>query len=960
VIRQLGPYHVQGEIARGGAGVVFRAVDPRDGREVAIKVLLQSGGDARGVLRFAREAKALTKMRHPAIVNVFETGVERGHSWIALELIQGESLQHRLDHAGPLAPARAAQLVETLARAVEHAHGLGVLHRDLKPDNVLIASDGQPRLVDFGLARDLEPGEASRLTASGAIVGTPGYWAPEQARGVRATALTDVYGLGAVLYAALTARAPIEAETFAEALIATEQREPDPPSSLRKGLDPALERICLRALAKLPEERFPSARALADELEGWLAGGGRPTRRRRSPGLVAGVAVAGAAVVVGGVAALATRSGPSPVAATTERPPPTATTTATELAPAGTSAEALFERGRTLMKTKAVAEAEELFTQALALDPDHAAALAGRAVARAVLRKRDDALRDVERAADLAPTVAHAWHGIGVARGLLGDPEGSDGALGRALELDPQAHHTWCARAELRWQRGQLDLALGDADRAIELAPALAPYRVIRAYLRHESGKIDDALDDAEEALRLDGDSAGALIVRGSIRRDRGQLDLARADLDRAITLDASSSASFKARARVRAAQRDPGAVDDADRAIALEPSPTTHFIRGHVYLELNQPERALPDLELAVRDRGLPGDLVALGVCHRRLGRPDEAREHLTRATDLDPLNAPALAELAFVLLELRDRVSARRAADRALSVDRESADAWCARGYVRWATGDLRGGREDMDRGLAIGWVWGVHEVRSQLRHEEGDDVGAVEDLTRALERAPRTPAHSYYNRGAFRQAVDQEAALADYDRALELDPRFLLALKARAWIRLVKNMTRGALDDLAIALELDPKNPTLHYYKASAHRRLNELDEALASAARAVELSPSLAHPHVTRGLIFMVRDDLPAARAEFDQAIAKDGEATRAFALRALIRRRQGDVDGALADAEAALVQQPDEPAALTIRGMIRRARGDREGGDADVTRGLELGEAEDADLLRVLREELDRG
>ncbi|MCO5171747.1 MAG: serine/threonine protein kinase, partial [Planctomycetes bacterium] len=304
--RRIGSYALGPEVARGGAGVVFRAVDLRDGREVALKLML-GADEARRALRFGREARALIRLRHPGIVAALDAGVEAGRPWLAMELVEGESLQRHLDARGPLAPAAAAALVAQLARAVEHAHAEGVLHRDLKPDNVLITRDGAPRLIDFGLARDVEPDAGSRLTATGAVVGTPGYWAPEQARGEVADVRTDVHGLGALLYAALVAAPPIEAESFAEALIAAEAREVEPPSRRRADVAPALDAVCARALARRREDRYPSAGALADALDAWLAGSrGAPAGRvRRAPRVGALLGAAAGAAALGVVVWLA-------------------------------------------------------------------------------------------------------------------------------------------------------------------------------------------------------------------------------------------------------------------------------------------------------------------------------------------------------------------------------------------------------------------------------------------------------------------------------------------------------------------------------------------------------------------------------------------------------------------------------------------------------------------------------
>ncbi|MBX3472584.1 MAG: serine/threonine protein kinase, partial [Planctomycetes bacterium] len=260
-MERVGPYVVHEQLGRGGMGVVHRAVDARTGREVALKVLLVA--DERARRRLLQEARALARLRHRHVVDLLDAGEHQGRPWLALELVRGRSLEERLEREGPLAPRDAARLVQALATALAHAHREGVLHRDLKPSNVLLDVDGTPRLTDFGLAGlAQDPGE-SRLTKSGTIVGTPGYWAPEQATG-QASAVgphTDVYGLGALLYACLTGRPPIEGDSIVELLAATGQRRPALP-----GVDRALDALALRCLEKRAEARPPSADAVAREL----------------------------------------------------------------------------------------------------------------------------------------------------------------------------------------------------------------------------------------------------------------------------------------------------------------------------------------------------------------------------------------------------------------------------------------------------------------------------------------------------------------------------------------------------------------------------------------------------------------------------------------------------------------------------------------------------------------------
>lgn len=297
---------------------MYRGFDPRLQREVAIKVLTAAAGaDPTKRQRFAAEAEALARFRHPGVVNLHAAGEERGHPYLVMDFVEGESLQERIERE-PLSPAAAVELLISLSRSLAAAHAAGILHRDLKPDNVLLRQeDGSPVLIDFGLAKDLSEGAAGP-TRSGAIMGTPGFWSPEQARGERSKVgpWTDVHGLGAILYAALTSTPPFEGGSLIEVVIATANRAPDPPSRIVPGVDSALERICLRCLAKKPEDRYPGPAELADALEAWQAGSGRGLGARLRP-----LAITAALVLLGGGLAFGLQSAFHPTPPAPSRTP---------------------------------------------------------------------------------------------------------------------------------------------------------------------------------------------------------------------------------------------------------------------------------------------------------------------------------------------------------------------------------------------------------------------------------------------------------------------------------------------------------------------------------------------------------------------------------------------------------------------------------------------------------------
>ncbi len=287
--RLFGNYQLEEVLGRGGMGVVYKALQRSPRRTVAVKMILDAElASERSRRRFTLEAELAAKLDHPNIVPIYEVGENEGQPFLSMKFVCGETLRKKIE-TGELSISATAgvgrtdyrdrqrtivQLLIALSRAVKHAHEHGVLHRDLKPGNIIVDDEGRAHLTDFGLAKLLVPDSEQTPPAGdtlpGTPVGTPGYMSPEQAQGLRLSAASDIYGLGAILYEMLTGKAPFRAGTPLETLRLVLEQEPKDPRQLNPRVHKDLATICLKCLEKSPSRRYASAGELADDLERWL------------------------------------------------------------------------------------------------------------------------------------------------------------------------------------------------------------------------------------------------------------------------------------------------------------------------------------------------------------------------------------------------------------------------------------------------------------------------------------------------------------------------------------------------------------------------------------------------------------------------------------------------------------------------------------------------------------------
>ncbi|MCI0339920.1 MAG: tetratricopeptide repeat protein [Planctomycetales bacterium] len=805
---KFGPYEVLGELGRGGFGAVFRARHVESGAIAAVKVLEPDESfREEHVRRFQREIAVARTLDHPGIVRVLDVGDAEGRAWFAMELVEGEPLS-RVLAAEPMAWRRAAEIAYQVADALAHAHEKGIVHRDVKPGNILVGrkwgdedvahrAPGNAQsafLSDFGLARPVV--SLTKLTVSGEALGTPAYMSPEQALGQSESlaAGTDVWSLGCVLHEMLAGRPPFEGENSAAVIGAVLTLPPPDIRGLRPEVPPGLRRILRTALAKQASARYPDGAAFREDL-GRLLRGERPHGRPR--GALLGFA-AGAGLLAAATAWLAWATAPPDRG---DRPPER---TGSSEDPAGgllrraAALRASDPRAAARWLESAVADrpsdrelrrewatslrdagewsrAEAEFGRLLEEDSADPEALFGRGLTRWLARHAGE-----EDVASPAPDLAAAgastpgWKGA-LARGILAwrakrwdqaereaaaAGDGWEARLTRALLL----HH------EGRGGGEEQARAVREFTAALEKAPPLAWIHFERGHARDLCGDHRGAIADYDDALRIRPDYAEALANRGGSRSDLREHAGAIADLDAAVRLRPGSARIRLERAQVRHVAGDlPGALADQDEALRLRPGWTE-----------------------AHRDRGI-----------------------------------------------------------------------------TREAAGDLSGAREDLEAALRLrpGDARAL-QLRARLRKKTGDLPGALEDLDEALRARPEFP-EALSERGVVRRLLgDPAGARADQDAALRLRPEYAEALYRRGNLRREMKDNRGAIEDYTASLRLAPDDPETLNNRGNARRDSGDAAGAAEDYAAALALKPDLPQPHLGLGILRQGQRDWNGAVAAFE--------------------------------------------------------------------------------------------
>lgn len=801
-------------LGEGGAGLVWLVEDRQLGRRVALKIL--SGGAGHPVVeeRFRREARTAASLRHENLVRVHDAGLHEGSMWIAMEAIEGGSMEDWLN-ASDRDPREIAGLLAKVADALQVVHDAGLVHRDVKPGNILVTDDGVPKLTDFGLVHDID---ATRLTRTGATLGTPVYMAPEQiaARSDSISPRTDVHALGAVLYRALVGRPPHSADTAAEVFRRVTEEDPEPPTRIDGDIPRDLETIALVALSRDPRDRYASAAAFAEDVRRWLDG--RPLSGRRPGRLVLGwrwcrrhPTHVVAAVVLLTIAGWAARqasehdAGQRRIADDARR----SLSRTLELGPARTAlvqaaalqyaddqkearrtselvaaalaacdaadsvspgaAETRYLRGRAYAASGRFAHAETALAAAVERDPDHGPArlhLARVLVMRALILNAAPARphrRQARTAARIALTArARAALEPALARGLLTDP------VEKAI-----------AEAYVRLA----DESKGSADRLAEFCararrtlhgrPGVEELAFLEGYAQRDAGPVAGVI--ARRPYWPE-----ALFLRAVTNRLKGQVGDVESDCTRVL-------------------------VSWPEFAPALVLRSSVRYARGQV-------DEARADLERAVvsEPRNV-GAWTGLGLVHVRLREFDDAIAALDTALKLDPADAQSRVWRAESLSFLGRRDDALEEIDRAIALQPDLADAWYDKGLMQ-----LRGDPSRIDEARpALEKVVELAKSGAKAMNARRNLCalhvmsGRTEDARRELDeiiKAYGRPEHAALLAAFVLEAEGRpEAAILALDRGLAARGDVAEFLLMRGRLRIDTGSDGPGLNDLRRGLDL-----------------------------------------------------------------------------------------------------------------------------------------------------------
>ncbi len=954
--RHLPGYELLEELGQGGMGIVYKARQLSLDRIVALKMLRTSGRDRDDLVRFRTEAEAVGRLAHPGIVQIYEVGESDGQPFLSLEYVPGGSLDSYLGNK-PLVAHHAAALVHCLARTVQHAHEQGILHRDLKPGNILLGSSlmeygspceqslaattryslastmpWRPKITDFGLAKKLD---AEGTTLAGEIIGTPSYMSPEQARGDREIGpATDIWSLGAILYECLTGRPPFLGNSVFETVEQVRQQDPIPPRSLCPNVPRDLETICLKCLEKSPLRRYRSAAELAEDLQRYLEG--RPIRARSISLAERAVKWArrrptAAALVVVSLLLVLLLATAIPLHIVRLRVQIQETRLAYEqaheakrLADLRATCERKLAEGNEALRLGTPHDAERAMVSFATAQESISDEDADRDPELRQLRERAAALRDVASAEleKLLGTSAARSRARRVLQlrdesfyhlypQLLGgmesaQPQQSLDACRRALECFPELDCLTPQQAEqLCTARQEVLLLLAEAMSRLDGAPA----RLRQALA------ILDRLDVA------DGPRHGLHLRRARYLELLGERNEAAREREAAQTTPPQTALDWFLRGQEQLLAGElRSAINEFDYALAVNPDLVwARLLRATALERTQQLTEARAELGLCIRARpSFPWPYLLRAALSLRGGQLAAATEDLDAAERLDLDESAQYALLIdrglLALAEGRPR-DAVRDFQRAILTCPSQFRAHANLAEAHWKLGELAQARSALDHALRLQPARPeLLRSRCRLLCECDDLAGALRDLEQAMQKQPGVVSDLRILARLLLQMRRFSEALQASENLLAVSSTDPVGLRVRAESLLELGRHQESLTAFEAYLAKHKGDVEVYRRRARARAELGDLEGVVTDYTLALELSKEPAL-YLARGWARLVRGTPREAINDFSEVLRNSPRDAEALIGRGTARIEANEGRAALADLEAGLREQPNSPRVL---------------------------------------------
>jgi tetratricopeptide (TPR) repeat protein/predicted Ser/Thr protein kinase len=962
-------YEVLGELGRGGMGVVYKARQTGLNRVVALKMVIAGEHAGEGQLeRFRIEGEAVASLQHPNIVQIYEVGKRDGLPYFTLEFVDGGCLTQKIN-GKPMPPTKAAEILESLARAMALAHQLGIIHRDLKPANVLMTLHGTPKITDFGLAKRLETD--SSQTRSGTLMGTPSYMAPEQARG-ETHAIgppSDLYALGAILYEMLTGRPPFQGATIMDTLEQVCFQEPVAPTRLQPKLSHDIETICLKCLQKEARKRYPDAGELADDLQRFLRGEpikARPVgpaerawrwcrRNPRVASLSAAVAVLALALFVGLGFSLVRAARDRQTQGEARRVAEQRIKLATEAVAGGDDRRALDLLGAAdplVERTPALADVrkrrrilqsqiavygkfkrmldqlrfETLVSNSAAPDaPEHGRALVG---------LYDQIERRTEAGRDGLPPLSPR-------QAMLFNEDAFDAfvvavhaANKQPAKGDDQAKKLATGRQMLGW-----------LDRAEALVPGTRAVSALRNGIKQNIlGDAQGAEAERRRSESLRDTAPVGHYWHGFAERRRGEV--AQGPLNSSTAEPEQSTAAARKARDAKAQEYFRSAA--AEMAAVLQARPEhfwAYFDWAGCQLKLGNPYDAVVGYTACIQLRpDYPWPYSNRAVAHVRVGQFDEAIDDCNAALQRDPKYSEAYFNRAKANQGKGRGAEAIADFSRTIALDPDDVAARLQRARAYLESDTPARALTDLEHVLA------QHKEnnealldRALVERRLGEADRAAADIEQARKALRQADIDGRMARAqAYQEAGRHELALALFDQVVQLAPSFLNAHFERAETRFRLGDLPGARDDYSSVIQRSPKLPFPLKNRAKVHFLLKDFDASLADWATLARLAPKDPDPPYYTAIIAMARRQYDAALSGFEEVLARDPKYALAYHSRARVRYWRGDPEAALKDVNHVVdTLAPQSAIFLNDRPELLRALGRAGAAEADYERSIKL-------------------